>query len=145
MSEPGKFWENYAAYGETVVSEAQGKAAVYLRGLGFTGPLVEPTAGGWTNENGSPTLVSVMKKEITPGITAVVELVGAGILGLRPWGYLLGPEATRRGVANLAVQDGFKYSAAEKLKKLAQVRTPTELQGLEFRVNEMKHHQNVPA
>ncbi len=145
MNEPGDFWNGYRALGERIIGEAPKNAEQYHKNQGYQGPFLEPTAGAWTNPDGTSLQVSVMRKDIAPGITAVVELVGAGIFGLRPWGYLTGPEAARRGIDYLAVQNGFRFSAAEKLEKLAQLSSSGGRTGLEFKVHELKGHQPAPT
>lgn len=145
MSEPGDFWNGYGALGQSFIAGAREEAERYYKKQGYQGPFLEPTAGGWTNPDGTSLHVSVMKKEIAPGITAVVELVGAGIFGLRSWGYLTGPVAARRGIAVLAVRSGYGGSAAEKLERLAQMVSRTDLQGLGFRVHELEGRQPAPA
>lgn len=145
MSEPGDFWNEYNALGQSLIAEAPKEAERYYKNQGYQGPFSEPTAGGWTNPDGTSLHVSVMKKDIATGITAVVELVGAGIFGLRSWGYLTGPEAAGRGIAGLAVRSGYGGSAAEKLERLAQIASRTDLQGLGFRVHELEGRQPAPA
>ena len=145
MSGPGDFWDAYNALGQSFIAKVPKEAELYHKNQGYQGPFLEPTAGAWTNPDGTSLQVRVMKKDIAPGITAVVELTGAGILGLRSWGYLTGPEAARRGITRLAVQDGIRLSADEKLEKLAQLDSTAGLQGLKFKVYKLERQQPAPA
>ncbi len=138
VADAGEVFCKLSAIAALETEQSRREVAGTLNKLGFTGPNLEPTARGFYEQDGSKVLTRVMRKPILGGLEVVVEL-SAGLFTPHPLAYLVGEEASRKGVDYLMVY-GPVIELLQQLGALAQVQTPAHLRELNFRFESLREY-----